>query len=278
MWRLKPKPELAIDAVVVVDIAGRDEPAVRGLLDELRRAARGLPLVLLADREPDEFQRAERIAARSAGQRIRVAPADGFIAALRDAIDGGAPHVAWIGRQTGPVGEDWLREAAGLLAGIEDAVVAGGRVVARDKRVLWAGGYFGVNGFLDCPDFGRPADDAGYHGMAHCQRSVDGVASVHWIACSGFLAEVIDACGNEIGPAALCAALALRAAQTGRRVVYTPFSTVTTEAEIVRPAVPDAGLLRRLGVTLPATSRYYNRQLSRDAGSYWLPAYQVCAA
>jgi glycosyltransferase involved in cell wall biosynthesis/tetratricopeptide (TPR) repeat protein len=276
MWRLKPKPHLRIEACIVADVTGQDEPELGSLLDELDRSAPGMPLVLLVGDSSAELDRAEGIASRGGGGRsIRSTSARDFVGALRRAVVEGTQHIAWIGRDTRPVGNEWLTEAAGLLAGIDDAVLAGGRVVTPEERLLWAGGFFGINGFLDSPEFGLPVGESGYHGMTYCQRSVDGVSSVHWVARSDFLEQVTASLPAHLSPASLAAIMALRAAASGKRVIYTPFSIAVTRAEVVRPTMPDAEQLRTLGVLVPTASRYYSSQLSRNAEFHWVPAYQV---
>jgi len=172
--------------------------------------------------------------------------------------------VAFVSDKANLVEADWAWEALGLLE-FHDAVLAGGRVLDRQGRVLWAGGFFGFGGFLGSPDADRPASDSGYHGGAFCQRSADGVSPLFWVARGGFVADALRALDRQTSPARVAGALALEAHRQHLRVVVSPFLTVRATSDEVgwqhaQPLPPDAG------TEAPAQSRYYHRLLSQKPG------------
>nr|WP_222533433.1 glycosyltransferase [Azospirillum sp. 412522] len=201
--------------------------------------------------------------------RIEITHADRIVQALASVVENDL--IAWIGKGIQLPDGPWLEELSGLLHGVDDAVLAGGRVANENGRLMWAGGYFGFGGFLDSPDAGRSLDDSGYHGFAFCQRTVDAVCASHWVARGSFLASVLDRLDPTANEYELATALSLMARARQARVLYTPFSLVWSTARSVRPAMPSAALLERLGVPVPDASPYYNPRLSNRIGkSYQL--------
>jgi hypothetical protein len=132
---------------------------------------------------------------------------------------------------------------------------------------LWAGGLFGFNGFLGSPDAGRPGADAGYHGFAFCQRSVDGVSPLFWVADARFLLGAEERVRSASSLGLLASELALEALSRGKRVIATPFlegMVAPGDAGRVRPAelpVPPAFRSPSIG---RGCRRYYHPLLSRS--------------
>jgi glycosyltransferase involved in cell wall biosynthesis len=276
MWRLRPKPGLSVRCSVVVDVKGRTTPELISLVHDLITMAEVPRVWLMTRADTGDIDRADRVLSYLPDRRrISLVSGNDIAGTLRSAAEERSDFVAWIGPRTYPMHDSWLIETTGLLATFDDAMVAGGRVIGPDHKVIWAGGYFGLAGFLDTADFNLDIEDGGYHGMALCQRSVDGVPSVHWVVQSHFLSSVIELLPADLAPAALAAALALRAASTGRRVIYTPFNVMKTTQAVVRPAVPTPEVVKALDSSIPTASRYYNAKLSSEPEYYWVPRCQI---
>jgi hypothetical protein len=152
--------------------------------------------------------------------------------------------------------------------------MVGGRVTDLSGRVLWAGGFFGFGGFLGSPDAGRPVADVGYHGFAFCQRSVDGVSPLFWVADARFLLEAEERVRSTSSLGRLASELALEALSRGKRVIATPFlegRVAPGEAGRVRPAelpVPPAFRSSSKG---RGVRRYYHPQSSRSHARPYQP-------
>jgi glycosyltransferase involved in cell wall biosynthesis len=166
-----------------------------------------------------------------------------------------------------------LRELAGLLHGVDEAVAVGGRLLDTRGKVAWAGGFFGIGGFLASADYGRDEDDSGYHGMAFCQRFVDGVSPSHWVVRADFLENLLQAIPDETPADQIGSAIALRAYAEDRRVLYTPFSVwKLLHRTYIQPPIPSESLLQSLAVTVPRASRWYNPRLHTSSELCYQPA------
>lgn len=273
VWRLKPRKSPDASVCVVVDIGGHSGADLAAFLTALLADTGEARICILTP--PGAESPAPLSHLIGDIRRRSVTIAHDRVSALRAACEGGASIVAWLDRQTTGNRPGWLAETVALLRAFDDASLACGRVIGPDGRVLWAGGYFGINGFIDSPDAGISVTDSGYHGMALCQRSVDGVPSVHWVAEVGLLSAALSAVPDDAAPPIIATALALQARQAGRRTVYTPFDVVKTTFKVVRPAVPTPILLEALSTDVPETSRFYNTKLSVEYPYHWTPAYQV---
>ena len=276
MWRLRPKASLRDRCAVVVDVSGRTNRELISLVHDLVTMAERPHVLLMTGTDSSDMDRVDwALSHLGERRRVSVTPGNDTAGVLRSMAEDASDFVAWIGPGTYPIRDGWLIETAGLLTAFDDAVVAGGRIVGLENRVLWAGGYFGVGGFLNSADVDLEIDNGGYHGMALCQRSVDGVSSVNWIVRREFLSSVIDLLPADFSSATLASALALRAANTRKRVIYTPFSVMKTSLGAVRPAVPPPEVLNALGSDIPTTSQFYSAKLSSKPGFYWIPRYQI---
>ncbi|UKJ78066.1 glycosyltransferase family 2 protein [Azospirillum brasilense] len=180
--------------------------------------------------------------------------------------------VAFLRTDCRPGTPDALLELAGLLNGVGEAVAIGGRILDPDERVAWAGGFFGLGGFLATADYGRPAGDAGYHGMLFCQRFVDGVSPSHWLARAGFLRDLLRRLPPDTPAAQIASAIALHAHAEDKRTLYTPFSVWhLTERTHVQPPLPSKAVLAGLPAPVPRRSRWYSPRLHPAAALGYQP-------
>ena len=159
-------------------------------------------------------------------------------------------------------GDDWLWEMIGLKESFPDAVMIGGRLLDEDGRVLRAAGIFGLGEGTDSPDRGRPARDAGYFGTALKQRSTDVVSGLFCAYEPAFLRTVgLDQAANV---EAVALAVSVRARETGRRVVFSPFVEGRTRSDQLQSCAGAAS-------SVPYSDRYYHWLLSREPDYLFRP-------
>lgn len=267
IWRLAPVGE-APGRVAMVIAGGRaDEGIARAIALVLAQRGRSVVSVrvqvpsgegtaLGAYLERSVLERSGLGPHALAGVSLHDAPATALLADACADTD----HVAFVQAGCTPLPPaDAMAELLGLLNGVDEAVAIGGRVLDPDDRISWAGGFFGIGGFLATADHGRDADDGGYHGMAFCQRFVDGVSPSHWLARSGFLRDLLGRLAPDTPATQVASAIALRVHADGKRVLYTPFSAWRLPARAyVQPPVPSEALVEALGVTVPRASRWHD--------------------
>jgi hypothetical protein len=262
IWRLKPLAGLPYRVAVVVGATDADAQA-QASLDALLRIpdARIVSRRVVADAPgAADLLQGRPGDVRSVGASLAVALAEACTE---------ADFVFFAQAGLLPEGGDGLGELAGLLYGIQDAAAIGGRILAPDGSLAFAGGYFGIGGFLASPDYGRAGNDSGYHGIAWCQHFVDGVSPWQWLARAEALAAVLREIPAGITAGGLAGALALWAARQGRPVLYTPFSQWRlSRRACAQPPLPEAELLHSLDMAAPTRSRWYNPRLNTDA-QYW---------
>ncbi len=128
IWRLRPKVGIPDNTSVVIDIEGRSRSDLMAVFSDLA-ANRPSRVVLLTPEGNDKLDAA--LTERLGDIPIDVAHRQDFSSVLRRVARDKQGFVAWLAAGTSPVRQDWLLETAGLLSAIEDAVVAGGRVVGK---------------------------------------------------------------------------------------------------------------------------------------------------
>ncbi|MBP2294402.1 glycosyltransferase family 2 protein [Azospirillum rugosum] len=275
IWRLAPEAgEPRRVAMVIAGGALRGEAraaAVAAVLTQRGRTAQSVR-IQLAPGDGAAFQEAlERLVVgyhALSGVTLHDAP----LAVLLADAGAEADQVVFVQADCVPEQAGGVAELTGLLGGVDEAVAIGGRVLDTGDRVAWAGGFFGIGGFLATADYGREAGDSGYHGMLFCQRFVDGVSPSHWAARSGFLRDLLKTVGPDVSAAQIATAIALRAHADGKRVLYTPFSLWRlTERANVQPPPPSDALLASLGVEVPRESRWYSPRLYPVAAFSYQP-------
>ncbi|AWJ85434.1 hypothetical protein TSH58p_17825 (plasmid) [Azospirillum sp. TSH58] len=274
IWRLAPADGLSVPVAMVIDAGAVDETVVEAIPAILmqRTPSSGPVRVRVASSEDAERLKAH-LDRRGAGWTLAgLTLHDAPLASLLADACADADFVAFVQAGCVPAKTGTLRELAGLLNGVEDATAVGGRVLDPDGRVAWAGGFFGFGGFLATADYGRRADDGGYHGMAFCQRSVDGVSPGHWLARSSFMSGLLRRIPRDATAGQIASAIALRAHADGKRVLYTPFSTWTlAKRACVQPPPPGEALLAALDVAVPRASRWYSPRLYPRTERSYLP-------
>lgn len=121
---------------------------------------------------------------------------------------------------------DWVWEALGIFERYPDAGLVGGRILDASNHVLAAGQVFGFESALGCPDQGRAVTDPGYSVWLLKQRSVSAVSSAMCVFTGRFLKGLLaHGLPDSASWAGLEAWAGVYAAESGVRVVYTPFLT-----------------------------------------------------
>jgi glycosyltransferase involved in cell wall biosynthesis len=168
-------------------------------------------------------------------------------------------------------------DALGLFELHPDTVLVGGRVLDVGRRVVAAGEFFGFGGICASPDIGRSEHDPGYFGQMWKQRSVSAVSTMLALVDPSFLLHALRALeAQPVSLPFLGAWLGAAAAETGRRVVYTPFLLGTTRAtrdkwdELVTPDERRA-FANRFAALLP-DARYLSQLLSLDPTRPYAPS------
>jgi hypothetical protein len=128
--------------------------------------------------------------------------------------------------------QEWAWDAYTYLECFSDAVAVGGPVFGPGGHGLSAGLVFGFGRGIDSPDRGRPRDDPGFFAQMWKHRSVSAVTSQNVVVRAEFLSRLLRAPESAsfgihmLGP--LIGAWALR---WGLRVIYSPFSSSTAQAD-----------------------------------------------
>ncbi|TWA82762.1 glycosyltransferase involved in cell wall biosynthesis [Azospirillum brasilense] len=275
IWRLAPVGE-GLRVTVVVEAGSVEETigtvqALAGQTPAGQTSAGwpGTSVRVLAASPEEAVALATHLASLGSGRvSVRTGPVAAVLAEACESGDG----VAFVQAGCKPLGSDGLVELAGLLNGVEEAVAIGGRVLDTDGRIAWAGGFFGIGGFLATADYGRDAADAGYHGMLFCQRFVDGVSPSHWLVRSDFLRRLLRRTGPDIAAARIASAIALRAHADDARVLYTPFSVWRlSKPRHIQPPVLPAVAMAELEAAVPSASRWYSPRLHSSAAHGYRP-------
>ena len=177
--------------------------------------------------------------------------------------------LAFVDSRLEPKSGSWLQELAGIVNGFDNVAVAGGRIFDSEERLLWAGGFFGVDGFLSCPDIGTRIDNSGYHGTLYCQRCVDGVSLLLWTAKRNFLVNLFTELSLDFSSGALATYLACFARTRKELVAYTPFATFTTKEKrlMVCPEIITEDMLNQNNFDVPKFSRYYHQLFDQSSSS-----------
>lgn len=161
---------------------------------------------------------------------------------------------------------EWPWEALGLFELHPDIVMAGGRIRNRNGTILKAGQYFGFGGACGSPDRGRSFDDPGYFAQMWRQHSVSAVSTQFAVIRAAFLLDLLENLPKQASLPFLGAWAGARAAETGKRVVYSPFlggmSAVDWET-LVSPA--EKNLFAEMNRQLIPDRRFYSRHFSLEA-------------
>lgn len=268
IWRLAPKTDDLPPVTLVIDARTlKLDDLFENLLTFAYQGKVTVQILTGADRlDAAIIADLEQGARKQVGQlSVSAIPTTSLISALQKAAQDGLVGFIGEGVRLNP---DWLTETAGLLNAYPEAALGGGRIVGPDGKIRWAGGFFGVAGFLDSPDAGRALEDGGYHGFAFCQKFVDGVSALNWVARGNFLLEALASVAPNAGPDMIATTLALAAYKEGKKVIFTPFNLgFAQKYAVICPAAPPGG-----SGPIPQ-SAYYTDALSSRILERYLPSY-----
>jgi hypothetical protein len=118
---------------------------------------------------------------------------------------------------------DWASEAVGLIELHPDTVMIGGRIRNSRGYITEAGVHFGVRNVCSSPHAGRPVLDPGYFTHIWKQRSVSAVSMQFAVVKATFLRDLLQQIPAVASLPFLGAWAGAYAAQTGKRVVYSPY-------------------------------------------------------
>ncbi|TAD94702.1 MAG: tetratricopeptide repeat protein [Oscillatoriales cyanobacterium] len=174
--------------------------------------------------------------------------------------------IAFLDSRLYPSTPTWAQEMAGIIHGFDNVVLAGGRII-NENNLLWAGGFFGIDGFIGSPDTNRSLDDSGYFGTVNCQRCVDAVSPLFWAIDQNFLLTFLANLPPETDGGVLATYLSCLSYSENKSVAYTPFATAKTDRPrlITGPAIVPQDLLQKFGLSIPEYSRYYHPLLSQHS-------------
>ena len=163
--------------------------------------------------------------------------------------------------EIGDSGWDW--EVLGITELHPDTVMVGGCIRSSSGLVSEAGRYFGFGGICGDPNRGRPIEDPGYFGQVWKQRSVSAVSTQFAVVKASFLVDTLQNTPAEATVAFLGAWAGAHAVRTGKRVVYSPFLTASSDLKwdtlVCRE---EEELFARINADLIPDRRFYSRNLS----------------
>lgn len=117
----------------------------------------------------------------------------------------------------------WQWEALGIAELHPDTVMVGGLIRNNQGQIVEAGLELDSAGVWVNPNHGKPGNDPGYFGQIWKQRSVDAVSTKFAVMKARFLVELLAKVPPDVSIALLGTWAGSYAAETGARVVYTPF-------------------------------------------------------
>lgn len=160
----------------------------------------------------------------------------------------------------------WFDEAAGIAELHPDTVMIGGRIRNGRGSVIQAGQYFGFAGACGDPNRGRASDDPGYFGQMWKQRSVSAVATQFAVIKARFLLATLRTAPSEASEAFLGAWVGAHALRTGKRIVYSPFLSGTSEVDwdALAPRAEQI-LFAKVNADIIPDRRFYSHNLSLRA-------------
>jgi GT2 family glycosyltransferase len=244
IWRLRPTGQ-RLPPLTLAVLAAADPVRTAQFLGDLASARRPDRLrIVIVGRHAAAFDPSMSLI----DEVRRVLWPDGPIehaASLADAVSADTRAdpvrvVAVVSAEISTLPPDWLHEGLGMFGFAEDVGAVGGTIVTEDGMTIWRGGFAGFGGAASSPDFGGPGTDSGYHGMGWCQRSVDAVPAVCFMA----RATLLDRALAQLGPTEhsmrmVTGWLAIEARASGLRTIHTPFMWATLTRLIeVGPLLP----------------------------------------
>ncbi|MEG4938975.1 tetratricopeptide repeat protein [Microcoleus sp. F4-D5] len=277
IWRIKPQRSALPKATIVVEIprvtsANEIVKYFQSNLLNLDYPDFNLALVFPDSGLKDTFKRLVGLKSDSSlfqNVSVYTIQANSIVSALQVLASKNILSGKVIGFLDAKLAQDspvWVQEMAGLINGFDNVVLVGGRII-NEHNLLWAGGFFGIDGFIGSPDTTRSLDDSGYFGTVNCQRCVDAISPLFWAVERNFLLKILPKLPSETDSRVLATYLSCFSYSENKLVAYTPFATAKTNCPgiITCPAMIPQDLLQKFGLSLPEYSRYYHPLLSQHS-------------
>ncbi len=138
--------------------------------------------------------------------------------------------VYFMGEKVQVEGVAWQWETQGITELHPDTVMVGGLIRKSQRQIVEAGLELDSAGVWINPNHGKPGNDPGYFGQIWKQRSVGAVSTQFAVMKACFLIELLERLPRDTSLASLGASAGVYAAESGRRVVYTPFLSAVCDA------------------------------------------------
>ena len=188
----------------------------------------------------------------------------GALAAIVEQTGSELIHLCW--EEIAPDGDEWRWDAMALLELFPDSVMVGG-IVHDGSRIVDGPRVFGFGNGFDCPDSGRLLSDPGYGAKMWKPHSVSSASTAHCVVRADFLKACMPELIEEgVAFGMLGPWLGALAAESGKRVIYSPFMralSTTTIRDVVSPKAREH-FLSRFWPLIP-DSRVYSPRLGLDA-------------
>ena len=174
-------------------------------------------------------------------------------------------------------GEEWPWDALAILELHPDTAMVGGRVSDTSDRIVAAGEYFGFGGACGCPDVGRATADPGYFAQMWKQRSTSAAATILTVIEPDLVRLAYERFNSEpMSLPFLGAWCGLAAAESGHRVVYSPFLSATTFLDRAswdaRTTAAEVIAFARCAIGFIPDTRFLSPLLSLDPASPYTPS------
>ncbi|MGY4350480.1 glycosyltransferase involved in cell wall biosynthesis [Bradyrhizobium sp. GM7.3] len=197
----------------------------------------------------------------------------GNVADLANAVDRigtDLVHLQWHGVL--PLDDEWRWDAMALLELFADAVMVGG-MLDDSSAIVDGPRVFGYGDGCGCPDQGRALTDPGYGARIWKAHTVSAVSTAHFVVRTSFLKQCLGELQREaVAIGMLGPWLGAMAAETGKRVVYSPFMRARVEradAAVVSGS-GTAHWLSRFWSLIPET-RFYSPRLGLTPETAYAP-------
>jgi hypothetical protein len=160
---------------------------------------------------------------------------------------------------------EWKREALGLFALHPETVMIGGNIQSAEGKIAAADLAFDFSDVCGGPNSSRGTNDPGYFGQMWKQRSVDAVSTRFAVMRLEFFFELAAQLPAGTSLAFMGMWAGAYAAQTSRRVVYSPFLSGVSDLPANRCAnAEEEALFRQLNQHLLPSGRFYSRVFSEE--------------
>jgi hypothetical protein len=159
----------------------------------------------------------------------------------------------------------WYWEALGLFELHPDTVMVGGRIRNQHGVITEGGRHFGFGGVCGCPNRGKSSLDPGYFAQMWKQRSVSAVSTQFAVIDGKFFLELLGHMPQEASIAFLGAWAGAHAIRTGKRIVYSPFLSGTSDLAWEKLATAsEQALFAEMNRDIIPDLRFYPRCFSLD--------------